>query len=119
MSPVGTSLMKKIHHATNLTHASLLHHETSKWLLSLSTSSSYFHSDRLTLVRYSGVPRSGGGWKNSKALLCGGLENDQKCYGKGNGFCHKYTLFIRKWCIRKQYAAAQKVKKVQYWIFET
>ena len=27
--------------------------------------------------------------------------------------------FIRKWFIRKQYSAAQKVKKVQYWVLAT
>ena len=31
----------------------------------------------------------------------------------------KYTFFIRKWFIGKWNSAAQKVKKVQYWIFET
>ena len=29
------------------------------------------------------------------------------------------TFFIRKWFTRKQYSATQKVKKVEYWIFET
>ena len=33
---------------------------------------------------------------------------------------NEYTVFvIRKWFIRKLYSAAQKVKEVQYWIFDT
>ena len=30
----------------------------------------------------------------------------------------KYTFFIRNWFIRNYYSAAQKVKKVQYWVFD-
>ena len=29
------------------------------------------------------------------------------------------SFFIRKWFIRRYYSAAQKVKKVQYWILKT
>jgi len=34
------------------------------------------------------------------------------------GCCCMHVFFLRKWFIRNQYSAAQKVKKVQYWITE-
>ena len=33
--------------------------------------------------------------------------------------CSSAYFLIKKWFMRKQYSAAQNVKKVQYWTFDT